>query len=121
MRCAVWGLPQAGIFTNKRLNQKLAPFGYYKCINTSGLWYHETQPISCTLVVDDFGIKYINKADIDHLIASIKATYTLTEGWTGDLYCGIKLDWDYVKQTVDISMQGYIQKKLQKYEHVKLK
>jgi hypothetical protein len=27
MRCAVWGLPQAGILANKRLQQKLAPFG----------------------------------------------------------------------------------------------
>jgi hypothetical protein len=39
----------------------------------------------------------------------------------GDLYCGIKSDWDYVKRTVDISMPGYIQKKLQEYEHAKPK
>ena len=30
MRRAVWGLPQVGILANKRLKQKLAPFGYYK-------------------------------------------------------------------------------------------
>ncbi len=50
------------------------------------------RPISFTLVVDDFGVKYVNKDDVDHLIASIKSTYTLTKGWTGNLYCGIALN-----------------------------
>ena len=95
MRRAVWGLPQAGILANKRLRQKLAPFGYYEHVNTPGLWCHNTRPISFTLVVDDFGVKYVNKEDVDHLITSIKSTYALTEDWTGSLYCGIALDWDY--------------------------
>jgi hypothetical protein len=34
------------------------------------------------------------------------------------LYFSITLDWDYVNQTVDISMLGYIKKKLQEYNHV---
>ncbi len=38
MRRAVWGLPQAGNLANKKLRQKLAPFGYHKCIDTPGLW-----------------------------------------------------------------------------------
>jgi hypothetical protein len=118
MRRAVWGLPQAGILANKRLRRKLAPFGYSESVNTPGLWTHESRPISFTLVVDDFGVKYVTQDDVDHLIASIKSTYTLTEDWTGNLYCGISLDWDYVNRTVDISMPGYIKKKLQEYEHV---
>jgi hypothetical protein len=64
-------------------------------------------------VVDDFGVKYMNQEDIDHLIVSIKKTYTLTEDWTGNLYWGICLDWDYTNCTVNISMPGYIKKKLQ--------
>ena len=100
MRRTVWGLPQAGILANKHLRRKLAPFGYYKCVNTPGLWYHQTRPIMFTLVVDDFGVKYIDKADVNHLIASIKTTYTLTKDWTGNLYCGIKLGWDYDKPSI---------------------
>ncbi len=96
----------------------MAPFGYYKCVNTPGLWYHETQPITFTLVIDDFGVKYVDKADVDHLIASIKTTYTLTKDWTGHLYCGIELGWDYDKWAINISMLGYIQTRLKKYEHV---
>ncbi len=82
------------------------------------MWYHESRPITFTLVVDDFGVKYVNKDDVDHLIASIKKDYMLTEDWTGNLYCGIQLNWDYVKRTVDISMLGYIKKKLQECSHI---
>jgi hypothetical protein len=96
LRPAVWGLPQAGILANKCLRHKLAPFGYFKHVNTPGLWYHESRLISFTLVVDDFGVKYINKEDVDHLVTCIKTTYTLTKDWMGNLYCSIALGWDYV-------------------------
>ena len=94
LRCAVWGLPQAGILANKRLRRKLAPFGYNEYANTPGLWYHKTRPISFTLVVNDFGVKYVNKANVEHLMTSLQSTYKLTADWTGDLYCGITLGWD---------------------------
>ena len=110
MRCAVWGLPQAWILANKKLRRKLAPFGYFEQANTQGLWKHVSRPISFTLVVDNFGVKYVNKGDVDHLVTSIKTSYKLTEDWTGNLYCSIKLDWDYGGRTVDISMPGYIAK-----------
>ncbi len=110
MRRAVWGLPQAGILANKRLRTKLAPFGYHESKNTPGLWYHESPPIMFTLVVDNFGVKYVCKEDVQHLITTIKTDYTITKDWTGHLYCGIQLDWDYKKRTVDISMPGYVKK-----------
>ncbi len=110
MRRPVWGLPQAGILANKRLRGKLAPFGYHECVNTPGLWRHETRAISFTLVVDDFGAKYVKKEDVDHLIASIKSTYSFTEDWTGNMYCKITLEWDYENRHVNISMPGYIKR-----------
>jgi hypothetical protein len=69
-------------------------------------------------VVHNFGIKYINNNNINHLITSLKTTYKLAEDWTGDLYCEIALDWDYVNKTVDISMPRYIKKKIQDYGHL---
>ncbi len=110
MRQAVWGLPQAGILANKKLRRKLAPFRYYECVETPGLWKHESWPLTFTLVVDDFRVKYESKDDVDHLIASIKSTYKLTKNWMGNLYCGISLNWDYINQTVDISLPGCIKK-----------
>ena len=95
MRRAVWGLPQAGILANKLLRKRLLPHGYFECNNTPGLWKHEWKPISFTLVVDDFGVKYVGKEHADHLIQCIKQKYELTEDWSGNLYCGIRLTWDY--------------------------
>jgi hypothetical protein len=61
----------------------------------------------------------VGKEHADHLIASIKSTHKkLTEDWMGSLYCGIRLEWDYVGRTVNISMPGYIKKKLQEYKHL---
>jgi hypothetical protein len=114
---AVWGLPQAGILANKLLKKHLAPHGYFKCVHTPGLWRHATRPITFTLVVDNFGMKYTWQEDIDHLIECIKKKYELTKDWDGDLYCGIRLKWDYKARTLDISMPGYILKQLQKYKH----
>jgi hypothetical protein len=51
------------------------------------------------------------------LIKCIKEKYEHTKDWSGDLYCGIKLRWDYNARTVNISMLGYIKKLLQKYKH----
>ena len=79
MERAVWGLPQAGILAIKLLRQRLTPHGYYECINTPGLWRHEWRPITFTLVVDDFGVKYVGKEYANHLVASLKTKYKLIE------------------------------------------
>ncbi len=61
----------------------------------------------------------MGKEHADHLIESMKSTYKiLTEDWTGSLYCGITFEWDHIGRTVDISMPGYIKKKLQEYKHL---
>jgi hypothetical protein len=66
LQWAVWGLPQAGIPANKCLQGKLTLFQYFKHVSTPGLWYHKTWPISFTLVVDDFRVKYVNQEDVHH-------------------------------------------------------
>ncbi len=118
MRQAVWGLLQSGILANKHLCCKLEPFRYFESTHTLGLWRHETRPILFTLVADNFGVKYVNKDNFDHLITSIRKDYSFIEDWMGDSYCGIQLDWNYLNRTVDISMPGYIGKKLQEYGHI---
>jgi hypothetical protein len=75
------------------------------------------QLILFTLIVDDFGVKYVSKNDVNHLIDSI-STYTLTKDWKGNLYCRITLEWDYVHRHVDISIPNYLKKKLQDYGHI---
>jgi hypothetical protein len=79
IRRAVWGLPQAGILANKLLQKRLKPHGNYECVNTPGLWRHDTRPITFLLVVDNFGIKYVGKEHADHLINCLKEKYQLTQ------------------------------------------
>ena len=69
-------------------------------------------------MVDDFGVKYVVKEHVDHLISCLKKDYKLTEDWAGDLYCDISLKLNYARRWLDISMPGYIKKQLLKYEHI---
>ncbi len=51
---------------------EIGPIWYHEHVNTLGLWYHVSQLSSFTLAVNDFGVKYVDKADVNHLIDSIK-------------------------------------------------
>jgi hypothetical protein len=117
MWCAVWGLPQAEILANTLLKKRLAPHGYFECTHMPGLWKHATQPISFTLVVENFCMNYTRQDDIDDLIKCIKEKYKLTMDWDGNLYCSMCLKRDYNACTLGMSMPGYILKQLQKYKH----
>jgi hypothetical protein len=67
IRKGMYGLKQAGLLENQLLQARLAPFGYYPARHTPGLWLHKTRPISFTLVVDDFAVKYVGKQHAEHL------------------------------------------------------
>jgi hypothetical protein len=67
IRKGMYGLKQAGLIANQLLQTRLAPFGYYPARHTPGLWLHKTRPISFTLVVDDFAVKYVGKQHAEHL------------------------------------------------------
>jgi hypothetical protein len=82
------------------------------------LWRHEWQPVLFSLIVDGFGIQYVGKQHADHLIHAIEEHHKFSKDWAGQLlYCGITLHWDYTKRTVDLSMPGYINATLHKYQH----
>lgn len=113
----MYGLPQASILANNELVIHLAHHGYHQCEHTPGLFTHETRPISFTLVVDDFGIKYVGKEYMDHLLETLRKKYQITVDWTGGKYLGLTLDCDYKHRTVDISMPTYIDKALARFQH----
>ena len=112
------GYHKLASFSNKLLKKRLIKFGYYEVFHTPGLWKHVICLIQFTLVVDDFGIKFVGKEHTDHLLSALKKYYTHDIGWTGSLYCGITLEWGYKNRTLEISMLGYIKQQLQKYAHL---
>eukprot|EP00804_Cyclotella_cryptica_P002895 CCRYP_009401-RA/>CCRYP_009401-RA protein AED:0.38 eAED:0.38 QI:0/0/0/1/0/0/2/0/237 len=71
IRRGCYGLPQAGILANKLLKKRLATDGYFELPHTPGLFKHISCPVQFSLVVDKFGIKYIGKEHLDHLITAI--------------------------------------------------
>jgi hypothetical protein len=90
-----YGLPQAGIIAQELLKEQLGKEGYSQSRLTPGLWKHESQPISFTLVVDNFDIKYENNANAHHLINTVKKNYVCSVDWKAEQYCGVTFKWDY--------------------------
>ena len=77
---------------------------------------HATRDITFTLVVDDFGVSYSNQADVDHLIATLKANdYLLTIKDDGNTYLGMTIKFNTKLHTVNISMPGYLEKALTRF------
>ena len=113
VRKGMYGLPQAGLLAQELLEERLTKHGYKQNKLIPGLWKHETKNISFTLVVDDFGVKYVNKQDVDHLLRVLKEDYEIFEDWTGAKYVGLTLTWNYQNQKVHISMPGYVKKALE--------
>ena len=57
------------------------------------------------------------KNDANHLINALQQNYNITTDWTGSLYCGLTLQWNYEERWVDIHMPGYIIRALTKFNH----
>lgn len=113
----MYGLPQAGLLANQLLEKRLNKHGYHQSKLVPGLWTHEWRPIQFTLVVDDFGVKYVGKEHAKHLQSVISKYYPVTTEWSGDRYIGIQLEWDYKKRQVHLSMPGYAKKALKQFQH----
>eukprot|EP00957_Ditylum_brightwellii_P005355 408580-Ditylum_brightwellii.AAC.1 len=43
--------------------------------------------------------------------------YEVAEIWSGGRHCGITIKWDYENRHVDLSMPGYFQNALMKFQH----
>ena len=110
------GLKQAVKLANERLEKHLHKYGYAPCAQTPALWIHSTLPITFTLVVNDFSVKYTGKHTALHLLKTLRDLYMVSIHYTGPLYCGLTIKWDYRSGTVDISMPGYIAQALHKFK-----
>ena len=113
----MYGLPQAGIIAQELLEKRLNARGDHQSPLTPGYWTHNWRPISFTLVVDDFGVKYVGKEHADHLLQTINANYETSHEWEGTRYIGLTIDWDYIQRFVHISMPGYCAKACLPFKH----
>jgi hypothetical protein len=108
----MYGLPQAGIIAQQLLEKRLCQHGYHQSKTTSGLWKHDTRLISFTLVVDNFGVKYVGEENAQHLLDTVQQFYKCLCDWDGKRYCGLTIKWDYNGRKVHLSMPNYVHKAL---------
>ena len=100
----MYGLRQADRILYGGLVKHLANSGHKPTKNTQGYWKHTTKRISFVLCVDAFGIKYVNKQELHHLLDALRDKYEITEDLTRSLYCGLHFKWNYHNRYVDLSM-----------------
>jgi hypothetical protein len=77
----MYGLPQAGKLAHDLLQERLTKHGYAPIPNTPGIWKHAMRPVTFTLIVDNFRVKYIRKENEENLKTRWKRTTQL--GQTG--------------------------------------
>ena len=93
IKCGMYGLKQAARLAYDQLCDCQAKEGYTPSLLSLNIWGHKTRATKVCLFVDDFGIKYFNQDDIQHLLSSLKKYYSITCDWAGENYCGFKLTW----------------------------
>ena len=113
----MYGLKQAARLAYDLLCERLALHGYAPSLLSPNIWGHKTRPTKFCLCVDDFGIKYFNNTDIQHLLDALKQHYTVSCDWSGENYCGFQLEWFYAQGYVKASMPNYIKALLKKLKH----
>ena len=82
-----------------------------------GLWEHKWQPVQFTLVVDNFGVKYLGGKHVIHLKQTLEENYKVAIEWDGKMYILITLDWDYIRRQVHMSLPKYTDKALKQFNN----
>ena len=113
----MYGLVNAAHVAQKDIVKLLNANGFIET-NTPQLYKHKTKNIQFSLVVDDFGVKYTDKADAEFLIKAIETEYEVSVDWDGKLYLGMNIDIDRTKDihTLTLSMPGYLRRILQRLD-----
>ncbi len=87
----MYGLPQAGIIAQQLLKERLHKHGYRQSQTTPRFWKHDTRPISFSLVVDGFGVKYVGLENAQHLLDTIQQYHKCSCDWEAERYCGLTI------------------------------
>ena len=104
IRIGMYGLKEAAILAYEQLRKHLALYSYVPFKHTTGMWCHTTRPITFTLAVDDFRIKYFNKDNANNLFSALQYKYSITIDCSGDSYLGLTINWNYKNGYADIFM-----------------
>ena len=62
-------------------------------------------------------VQYANLQQVHELINILKKKYEITVNWTGTLYVGVTLAWNYQERNVTLSIPTCVKKLLIKYHY----
>jgi hypothetical protein len=113
----MYRLPQAGILAQELLKKRLNKHGYRQSPITPGLWHHNFHPISFTLCINDFGIKYVGREHAKHLATILNEHYKCLQDWDRQHYLGMNIPWDCNDKKVHVSMLEYVSETLTRFQH----
>jgi hypothetical protein len=113
----MYGLPQADIIAQELLAKRLKEHGYFQSKMTPGLWTHDWHPIAFTLVINNFGVKYVGEEHAQHLLKMVQTYYKCLFKVEGERYCGLTIKWDYTGRKVHLSMPEYVTNALKHFQH----
>ena len=106
----MYDLKQASVLAYQNLTKLLIDGGYQRIVGFLGMWKHKIRKTLLCLCVDGFGVKYYSKEDEQHLHHTIEKEYTCKIDWKGENFLGYKINWNYDRVYVDISILDYIKK-----------
>lgn len=99
--CGCYGLPHVGKIAHELLSKIHQEAGYCKTATPTGLWLHCWCPIHFVLTVDDFGVEYMQKKDVNHLSKIPKTHHKISQDRKGKKFSGINLEWNYAPNHAD--------------------
>jgi hypothetical protein len=91
IQTGLYSLPQAGIIAQQLLEERLEKDGYRQSKTSPGLWTHDTRPISFSLVVNYFKVKYVGEENAQHLVDTVQTYYKCSCDWKGERYCRLTI------------------------------
>ena len=104
----MYGLKQAFVLTYQKLSKLLTNGGYDQISGSLGMRKHKTRKTLFCLCVDDFGVTYYAKKEVQHLHDLIAKEYKCNIDWNGRNFLGYTIYWNYGKGYVNISMREYV-------------
>ena len=116
IRKGIYCLLQYRILVNKRIMKHLSASGYHKDKHIPGLLTHKCRPINFCLFCRWLWNQILRKKYTNHLMAVLCTQYEIITDWNDINYCGCKMSWDHQNSTVKISLPGYVEREIHKFQ-----
>jgi hypothetical protein len=107
IRRAMYGMDDAARKSFLLITQRLREAGYMSTERNPTIFRNSVTGVAFTLVVDDLAVKWKNRKDFQHLLDTLRQSYTIKVEERLTHYIGLTIDYPVSKNYLAISMPGY--------------